>query len=233
MGIQLRSVQKTYKSGEVSINALKDITLNIPEGEIVVILGPSGSGKSTLLNVIGGIDKADSGSVHTCHLELETLKDTQLTEYRRNHVGFIFQSYNLIPTLSVYENVEIGSQISKKPLSIDEVLQKVEMQDRKEKFPHQLSGGEQQRVAIARALVKNPTLLLCDEPTGALDEVTGKKILTLLQDINRKYGTTILLITHNVGISEMAHRVIKMKSGEVVDVSQNAMPLSAEQVNWV
>ncbi|MGG3737954.1 ABC transporter ATP-binding protein [Aeribacillus pallidus] len=233
MGISLKNVQKVYKSGDVAVQALKNVSVHIPEGTISVILGPSGSGKSTLLNVIGGIDRPTEGEVHVFHEPVHELTDQQLTEYRRKHVGFIFQSYNLIPTLTVYENVEVGAEISKAPLSIDEVLKGVGMYDKKDKFPQQLSGGEQQRVAIARALVKNPRLLLCDEPTGALDEETGKKILRLLQDVHKQYGTTILIITHNPGISAMANWVVKMKSGELVECIENVHPISAEKVDWI
>jgi putative ABC transport system ATP-binding protein len=233
MGILLKNVQKVYKSGDVEVQALKNVSLTLPEGTISVILGPSGSGKSTLLNVIGGIDRADGGEVHIFNEAIHEFSDDQLTEYRRKYVGFIFQSYNLIPTLTVYENVEVGAEISESPLPIDEVLKGVGMYDKKDKFPQQLSGGEQQRVAIARALVKNPRLLLCDEPTGALDEETGKTILRLLQDVHRQFGTTILIITHNQGISAMAHWVVKMKSGELVECVKNEHPIDAEKVNWV
>ncbi|GMB08166.1 putative ABC transport system ATP-binding protein [Thermolongibacillus altinsuensis] len=233
MGILLKNVQKVYKSGDVEVQALKNVSLTLPEGTISVILGPSGSGKSTLLNVIGGIDRANGGEVHIFDQAIHEFNDDQLTEYRRKYVGFIFQSYNLIPTLTVYENVEVGAEISESPLPIDEVLKGVGMYDKKDKFPQQLSGGEQQRVAIARALVKNPRLLLCDEPTGALDEETGKTILRLLQDVHRQFGTTILIITHNQGISAMAHWVVKMKSGELVECAKNEHPIDAEKVNWV
>ncbi len=225
-------VTKTYQSGEVTIYALKQASIEIPVSKIVAILGPSGSGKSTLLNVIGGIDRYDSGSIQVNNGTLENLKDRQLTEYRRNNVGFIFQQYNLIPTLTVKENVEVGQELSENPLEMEDILQKVGMWDKKDKFPYQLSGGEQQRVAIARALIKNPRLLLCDEPTGALDEETGKNILKLLKFVNDHYGTTILIVTHNQGIGDMAHMAIRMSSGEIVESSHNETPLDPEKVTW-
>lgn len=232
MAIFVKDVNKTYESGEVSIQALKNATLNIPDRKIVTILGPSGSGKSTLLNVVGGIDRFDSGSIQVADQKLESLKDTKLTDFRRKYAGFIFQQYNLIPTLTVEENVEVGRELSKNPLEMKDILEKVGMWDKKDKFPYQLSGGEQQRVAIARALIKNPEFLLCDEPTGALDEETGKKILRLLKYVNENYGTTVLIITHNHGIGAMAHSVIKMSSGEIVDSYDNEEPIEPEKVTW-
>ncbi|QAS54269.1 ABC transporter ATP-binding protein [Halobacillus litoralis] len=232
MMIFANKVNKTYESGEITVQALKQASLTIPGQKIVTILGPSGSGKSTLLNVIGGIDRYDSGSITIGDQVLEKLKDRQLTEYRRNFVGFIFQQYNLIPTLTVEENVEVGRELSKQPLEMKDILLKVGMWDKKDKFPYQLSGGEQQRVAIARALIKNPQILLCDEPTGALDEETGKNILRLLKYVNENYGTTVLIITHNQGIGEMAHTVIRMSSGEIVDTYQNEQPIDPEKVTW-
>lgn len=233
MSIYLDRVSKTYMAGDVVVHALKEVTLQIETGEIVVILGPSGSGKSTLLNVIGGIDRCDSGEIRVDGRLLTGLSEQELTEYRRQVVSFIFQTYNLIPTLTAEENVEVGFEISKNPLEMKTILEQVAMYDKRRKFPHQLSGGEQQRIAIARALVKNPSVLLCDEPTGALDEHNGKKILRLLQDINQSFHTTILLITHNPGISRMAHKVIKISSGEIVELMKNDHPIPAERVQWV
>lgn len=233
MSIVLSNVNKIYQSGEVNVHALKEASIEIPNKKIVAILGPSGSGKSTLLNVIGGIDRHDSGAIQVDDHQLDKMKDKDLTEYRRHSLGFIFQQYNLIPTLTVEENVEVGRQLSQNPLDMKEILEKVGMWDKKNKFPHQLSGGEQQRVAIARALIKNPRVLLCDEPTGALDEETGKKILKLLQFVNETYGTTVCIITHNNGIGEMAHKVIRMKSGEITEHFYNEAPVDPEKVNWV
>ncbi|MCD7033255.1 ABC transporter ATP-binding protein [Metabacillus sp. GX 13764] len=233
MSIRLKKANKHYQSGEVTVHALKNADLAIENGEIAVILGPSGSGKSTLMNIIGGIDKADSGQVEVEGNSLHSLQEKKLVEFRRKTTGFIFQSYNLIPVLTVKENVEAGAEISSRPLSVQDILRSVGMEDKADMLPHQLSGGEQQRTAIARAIVKNPQLLLCDEPTGALDEATGKKILALLQEINLTYKTTIIIITHNQGIAEMGHRVIRMKSGEVAEVKVNSSPLQAEQVEWV
>ncbi|RWZ60151.1 ABC transporter ATP-binding protein [Halobacillus fulvus] len=232
MAIHVKEVHKKYQSGEVQIHALRDATLEIPDHKIVAILGPSGSGKSTLLNVIGGIDRYDSGSILIAGQQLETLKDHQLTDFRRKYAGFIFQQYNLIPALTVQENVEVGKELSERPLDMEDILTKVGMWDKREKFPFQLSGGEQQRVAIARALIKNPEFLLCDEPTGALDEETGKKILALLKYVNETYGTTVLIITHNQGIGEMAHKVIKMSSGEIVESIDHEHPIDPEKVTW-
>ncbi|QHT47085.1 ABC transporter ATP-binding protein [Bacillus sp. SB49] len=232
MAISVQNVEKTYQSGEVKIEALKHVTLDIDDNEIIAILGPSGSGKSTLLNVIGGIDRCDSGTVIMNGLDLSTCKDKELTEYRRKHAGFIFQQYNLIPTLTVKENIEVGREQSSRPLDMEEILGKVGMYDKRDKFPYQLSGGEQQRVAIARALIKNPEVLLCDEPTGALDEETGKKVLALLRFVQETYGTMVLIITHNQGIGEMAHKVVRMKSGAIVETYKNEQPVDPEKVKW-
>ncbi|MBX0358634.1 ABC transporter ATP-binding protein [Halobacillus sp. Nhm2S1] len=232
MAIFANQVNKTYQSGEVTVQALRQASLEVQDKKIITILGPSGSGKSTLLNVIGGIDRYDSGSIKVGGTVLDQLKDRELTDYRRKFVGFIFQQYNLIPTLTVEENVEVGRELSQQPLDMKDTLEKVGMWDKKDKFPSQLSGGEQQRVAIARALIKNPQILLCDEPTGALDEETGKNILKLLKFVNEQYGTTVLIITHNQGIGEMAHSVIRMKSGEIVDSFENENPVDPEKVTW-
>jgi putative ABC transport system ATP-binding protein len=197
-----------------------------------VILGPSGSGKTTLMNIIGGIDHADSGTVCVDGIEVNKLKDGMLTDYRRAQIGFVFQFYNLVPNLTVAENVEVVSNISQSPLNTDEVLAAVEMQDKKHRFPRELSGGEQQRVSIARGIVKNPKLLLCDEPTGALDYGTSRGILQLLQAVNKKYGTTILMITHNTAIAAMANRVYKLRSGEIVEETVNPVTVPAERIEW-
>ncbi|WP_163526304.1 ABC transporter ATP-binding protein [Halobacillus ihumii] len=232
MVIRVQGVDKTYKSGEVTISALRDASFTIPDHKVVTIMGPSGSGKSTLLNVIGGIDRHQSGEVEIAGRQLETLTNKQLTEFRRKYAGFIFQQYNLIPTLTVEENVEVGRELSEHPLELKEMLEEVGMWDKKDKFPYQLSGGEQQRVAIARALIKNPEFLLCDEPTGALDEETGKMILKLLKRANDQFGTSVLIITHNQGIGDMADITIKMKSGEIVEKVENDNPIDPEKVTW-
>jgi putative ABC transport system ATP-binding protein len=232
MFVKVENLKKSYKNGEVSTQVLKGVGLNLDKGEIGVIFGPSGSGKSTLLNIIGGIDRCDSGLVLVEDIEVTKLSDDKLTDYRRDKIGFIFQFYNLIPNLTVGENIEVVSNISKSPLPIDEILDAVGMLDKKNRFPKELSGGEQQRVSIARAVVKNPKLLLCDEPTGALDFVTSREILKLLQKINKDFGTTILMITHNTAISVMANRVFKVRSGEIVESIINEKPISAERIEW-
>ncbi len=232
MFIEVNNVDKSYKTSDIAFKALKNINLSINEGEIVVILGPSGSGKSTLLNIIGGIDHVDSGNVIVDGVDIIKLNDNKLTQYRRNSLGFIFQFYNLVPNLTVYENVEVAANISKHPLKIDEVLNAVGMSEFKNRFPRELSGGEQQRVSIARALVKNPKLLLCDEPTGALDFNTAKEILKLLTEVNRKFNTTVVIITHNTAISGIANRIIKLRSGEVSENRINEEVLPAERIEW-
>jgi putative ABC transport system ATP-binding protein len=232
MFIDVSDLKKSYTSGVVVTEVLKGIGMKLEMGEIGVILGPSGSGKSTLMNIIGGIDRGDSGTVCVNGVEVNQLTDDRLTTYRREHVGFVFQFYNLVPNLTVGENVEVVSNISKSPLNTDEVLAAVDMQDKKQRFPRELSGGEQQRVSIARAIVKNPELLLCDEPTGALDYATSRSILRLLQQVNQKYGTTILMITHNAAIAAMANRVFKLRSGEIVEELDNPVTVSAERIEW-
>jgi putative ABC transport system ATP-binding protein len=206
--------------------------MKLNKGEIGVILGPSGSGKSTLMNILGGIDRGDSGKVSVDGIEINNLNDDKLTDYRRGDIGFVFQFYNLVPNLTVGENIEVVSNISKSPLNTDEVLTAVGMKDKKHRFPRELSGGEQQRVSIARAIVKNPKLLLCDEPTGALDFQTSRSILKLLQEVNKKYGTTILMITHNAAIADMANRVFKLRSGEIVEELVNEKIVPAERIEW-
>lgn len=232
MFIKVENLIKSYKTGDVITQVLKGVDLTLDKGEIGVILGPSGSGKSTLLNIIGGIDRCDSGFVMVEDVEVTKLSDNQLTDYRRDKIGVIFQFYNLIPNLTVGENVEIVSNISKSPLSIDEVLLAVGMLDKKHRFPKELSGGEQQRVSIARAVVKNPQLLLCDEPTGALDFTTSREILKLLEKINKDFGTTILMITHNTAISAMANRVYRVRSGDIVESKINQTIKPAERIEW-
>lgn len=232
MFLKVENLKKSYNTGEVTTTVLKGVGLSLEKGEIGVILGPSGSGKSTLLNIIGGIDRSDSGSVSVDNIDVTKLNDSKLTDYRRENIGFIFQFYNLIPNLTVGENVEVVSNISKSPLNTDEVLKAVGMLDKKNRFPRELSGGEQQRVSIARAIVKNPKLLLCDEPTGALDFLTSREILKLLQQINKEFGSTILMITHNTAISAMANKVYKVRSGEIVESIVNRETIPAERIEW-
>lgn len=232
MFLKVENLKKSYNTGEVTTTVLKGVGLSLEKGEIGVILGPSGSGKSTLLNIIGGIDRCDSGAVSVDNIDVTKLNDSKLTDYRRENIGFIFQFYNLIPNLTVGENVEVVSNISKSPLNTDEVLKAVGMLDKKNRFPRELSGGEQQRVSIARAIVKNPKLLLCDEPTGALDFLTSREILKLLQQINKEFGSTILMITHNTAISAMANKVYKVRSGEIVESIVNRETIPAERIEW-
>ncbi|OPX86186.1 MAG: putative ABC transporter ATP-binding protein [Pelotomaculum sp. PtaB.Bin104] len=230
--MKLERVTKTYQMGEVKVEALKETSLDIYEGELLVILGPSGSGKSTLLNIVGGMDLPSTGSVRFQGSDLAQAGDAQLTRYRRNEVGFVFQYYNLIPDLTAKENVELAANLVEEPLSTDRVLEAVGLGDRMSHFPSQLSGGEQQRVSIARAMVKNPRLLLCDEPTGALDNLTGRLILGLLEAATREQGCTVIIVTHNTSISAMAHRVVRMSSGEVAEIIINSEPLPPERIEW-
>lgn len=230
--ISIKGANKHYGEGENIFYALKNVNVEIEKSEIVVILGPSGSGKSTLLNIIGGIDRLDSGEIIVEKMDITKVSDKELTKYRADKIGFVFQFYNLIPNLTIEENIEVVSDISKKPLDIDYVLEAVGLLDQKGKFPKQLSGGQQQRVAIARALVKNPEILLCDEPTGALDYSSSKEILSLLKEVNEKFKTTIIIITHNSSIAQMANRVIKLKSGEIRANEINENIISPEGVDW-
>ena len=223
--IQFNNVSKIYKMGEVTINALNDTNFEINKGELVVIVGPSGAGKTTTLNILGGMDTASSGSVIVDGKEVTKLKGKDLIKYRREDIGFVFQFYNLVQNLTAKENVELATQICKNSLDPDEVIEKVGLKDRKNNFPSQLSGGEQQRVAIARAIAKNPKLLLCDEPTGALDYKTGKQILKLLQDTCRKEKMTVLIITHNTAIAPMADKVIQFKNGKAESIKINENPI--------
>ena len=230
--VEFRDVGKTYKMGEVEINALHDTSFEVEKGELVVIVGPSGAGKTTLLNILGGMDTLSTGKVYLDGQEISALNRKQLTNYRRHDVGFVFQFYNLIGNLTALENVELANQICKNPLDAAQVLENVGLKDRAKNFPSQLSGGEQQRVAIARALAKNPKLLLCDEPTGALDYQTGKAILQLLQDTGRKTGMTVIIITHNGALTAMADRVIQVRSGTVTSVTTNEHPVDIAEIEW-
>jgi len=232
MFVELEQVNKTYRNGAQSFQVLKHISFSLEQGQVGVILGPSGSGKSTLLNVLGGIDLAEEGRITVGKQVITAMNADQLTDYRRESVGFVFQFYNLIPHLTVEENIEVTANVSSSPLPMDRILEAVGMKEFRHHFPRELSGGQQQRVSIARAIIKNPALLLCDEPTGALDYHTSKDILKLLEDINREFGTTILMITHNHALAEMSHRVLRMKSGEIVENTVNEHRLSAERIDW-
>ncbi|WP_312702060.1 ABC transporter ATP-binding protein [Sedimentibacter sp.] len=232
MFISAESLCKSYGSGDGKNDVLKNVDLSLEKGHIGVILGPSGSGKSTLMNMIGGVDRADSGSIIVDGDNVAGFDDDALTEYRRKNVGFIFQFYNLVPNLTVSENIEVCADISDSPLNLNEILSMVGLEKKKNRFPRELSGGEQQRVAVARAIVKNPKLLLCDEPTGALDFETSRDVLSLLQKINREFGTTILMITHNIAIGDMAHVVYKLRSGEVTETIRHNEIIAAERIEW-
>lgn len=230
--IELNNVTKEYHMGEVTINALSGISFSIEKGEFVVIVGPSGAGKTTVLNILGGMDTCTSGEITVGGEKVSSYSGRRLTAYRRDDVGFVFQFYNLIQNLTAHENVELAAQICKDPLDAGEVLESVGLGDRMLNFPAQLSGGEQQRVAIARALAKNPRLLLCDEPTGALDYNTGKQILKLLRDTSRKSGMTVIVITHNQAIAPMADRIIKIKNGTCSSQTINDHPVPIEEIEW-
>ncbi|EGG80883.1 hypothetical protein HMPREF9477_01919 [Lachnospiraceae bacterium 2_1_46FAA] len=230
--VELRDVKKIYKMGEVEIQAVAGIDFKINKGEFTVVVGASGAGKTTVLNILGGMDTATSGEVLVDGNDITKYNRKKLTAYRRDDIGFVFQFYNLVPNLTALENVELALQICKNPLDAESVLKEVGLGERLNNFPAQLSGGEQQRVSIARALAKNPKLLLCDEPTGALDYNTGKAILTLLQDTCRKKGMTVILITHNSAIAPMADRVIHIKNGKVSKVEENRNPVSIEEIEW-
>lgn len=230
--IEFEKVYKRYQTGEITINAADGVSFAIEKGEFCLILGASGAGKSTVMNLLGGIDTADDGKIRVDGKVISKLSEKELIDYRRNDVGFVFQFYNLIPNLTAFENVEISSQIVKKSLSPLKVLERVGLKNRVDNFPSQLSGGEQQRVSIARALTKNPKLLLCDEPTGALDYKTGKQILKLLQQTCRETGTTVVVITHNSAIADMADRIITMRSGKVIQIAINEHPVSVDLLEW-
>lgn len=230
--VEFKDVHKHYKMGEVTIKASDGVDFEIEKGEFAIIVGASGAGKTTVLNILGGMDFADSGNVIVDGTDIVGFSPKQLTAYRRNDIGFVFQFYNLMPNLTARENVELATQICKNALNVDTVLKDVGLADRSDNFPAQLSGGEQQRVSIARALAKNPKLLLCDEPTGALDDATGKQVLKLLQDTCRKNGMTVIVITHNQAITPMADRVIRMKDGKVQYMKINEHPTPVEEIEW-
>ena len=230
--IEFKNVKKEYKMGEVIIQALDDTNFSIEKGELTVIVGPSGAGKTTTLNILGGMDRVSSGTAKVDGKDITKLKEKELVKYRRDDIGFVFQFYNLVQNLTAKENVELALQICKNPLDPDQVLEDVGLKERKNNFPSQLSGGEQQRVSIARAIAKNPKILLCDEPTGALDYNTGKQILKLLQDTCREKKITVIIITHNTVIAEMADQVISFKNGKVSDIRKNPNPTPVERIEW-
>ena len=230
--IQFKNVKKKYKMGEVEIEALSGVDFSVNKGEFVVVAGASGAGKSTILNILGGMDTVSSGQVIVDNNEISKYSQKELITYRRYDIGFVFQFYNLVQNLTARENVELAIQISKNPLDIDKVLDSVGLANRKNNFPSQLSGGEQQRVAIARAIAKNPKLLLCDEPTGALDYNTGKAILKLLQDTCRKKGVTVIIITHNLALTPMGDKVIEVRNGKIQQVTINENPTPVERIEW-
>ena len=230
--IELKNNTKIYQSGDTTIYANKDITFSINKGELVVILGSSGAGKSTLLNILGGMEPNTSGDVIVAGKNIASYNTKQLTTYRRNYVGFVFQFYNLIPNLTAKENVELAAQIVPDAMNPDEALREVDLSDREQNFPAQLSGGEQQRVAIARAIAKKPELLLCDEPTGALDYKTGKRILKILQDMSRKNGSTVLIVTHNAAIAPIADKVIRIHDGSIQKIETNDQPADISSIEW-
>lgn len=229
---QTRDLTKIYRAGDVEVRALNGVDITLYEGEMAVLLGPSGSGKSTFLNIVGGLDRATSGTVRFKDMELTTCSERQLTQYRRNHVGFVFQFYNLIPSLTAWENVAMVTEIARTPMTPDEALAMVGLENRQTHFPAQLSGGEQQRVAIARAIAKRPEVLLCDEPTGALDSRTGILVLEALDKINRELGTTTAIITHNAGIQAIAHRVVSFIDGSISQTHANATRIPPSEVVW-
>ena len=230
--VRFEHVKKTYQMGDVAIHALQDASFSVGKGELCVIVGPSGAGKTTLLNILGGMDTLTEGKILLGGEDISAYSSRQLTTYRRHDIGFVFQFYNLVPNLTALENVELAAQICRDPLDAAQVLEAVGLKNRSSNFPAQLSGGEQQRVAIARALAKNPKLLLCDEPTGALDYSTGKAILKLLQDMSREKGMTVIIITHNSALTAMADRVIRVKNGTVVSETVNTAPISVEEIEW-
>lgn len=232
MYLQIENLKKFYGQDENKVEVLRGINCGIEKSEICVMLGPSGSGKSTLLNLIGGIETIDEGDIVVGDVDLGKLSNKDLTLYRRNTLGFVFQFYHLVPNLTVKENIESGAYLSKKPISVDELLKTLGLEEHQNKYPNQLSGGQQQRTAIGRALAKNPSLLLCDEPTGALDYKTSKDILELLEKINEKYKTTIIVVTHNDAIKNMAHRVMRLRDGQIIKIKINETRTKAEDLEW-
>ncbi|MFQ9515553.1 MAG: ABC transporter ATP-binding protein [Eubacterium sp.] len=232
MFLEIKKLKKIFGTDDNRVEVLKEISFQVEQGEICVLLGPSGSGKSTLLNIIGGIDSADSGYISINGEKTADMKEKELTNYRRKHLGYVFQMYNLIPNLNVKENIEVGAYLSDNPLEINELLKTLGLYEHRHKLPNQLSGGQQQRTAIGRAIVKNPDILLCDEPTGALDYNTSKEILKLIEDVNKKYGNTVIMVTHNDAIKNMADKVIKLKDGKIRKDFKNEAKISAAELDW-
>ena len=232
MYLEIENLFKSFGQGDTKTEVIRGISFGVEKGNICVLLGPSGSGKSTLLNIIGGIETADSGSVKIADDKIENMKESQLTMYRRKHLGYVFQSYNLIPNLTVRENIEVGAYLSDSPLDVDDILKTLGLYEHKDKIPNQLSGGQQQRTAIGRAIIKNPDILLCDEPTGALDYNTSKEILNLIEDVNKKYGNTVIMVTHNDAIKNMADRVIKLRDGKIRHNDVNENKIKACNLEW-
>lgn len=232
MLLEIRNIKKSFGQGDSFVEVLKGINLEINRGEFCVLLGPSGSGKSTLLNIIGGIDGADSGDIYIDGEKMSNMNEKRLTLYRRKHLGYIFQMYNLIPNLTVQENIEVGAYLSDKPLEMEELLRTLGLYEHRKKLPNQLSGGQQQRTAIGRAIIKNPDILLCDEPTGALDYKTSKEILKLIETVNQKYGNTIIMVTHNDAIKDMADRVVRLRDGMIRKNYVNEARVSAQDLEW-
>jgi len=232
MFLEIKDLKKSFGQGDSKVQVLRGINLGVEKGEICVLLGPSGSGKSTLLNIIGGIDSPDSGYVSIGGEKMADMTEKRLTRYRRKHLGYVFQMYNLIPNLNIKENIEVGAYLSDNPLDIDELLHTLGLYEHRHKLPNQLSGGQQQRTSIGRALVKNPDILLCDEPTGALDYTTSKEILKLIGDVNEKYGNTVIMVTHNDAIKEMADTVVKLRDGRIRKAYRNENKISAEELDW-
>ncbi|MCD8362065.1 MAG: ABC transporter ATP-binding protein [Lachnospiraceae bacterium] len=232
MFLEIQEIRKSFGSGENRTEVLKGVSLTVEKGEFCVLLGPSGSGKSTLLNIIGGIDAADSGEIAIGGERMSGMKERRLTDYRRRHLGYVFQMYNLIPNLTVRENIEVGAYLSEDPLDVDELLHTLGLYEHQKKIPGQLSGGQQQRTAIGRAVVKKPDILLCDEPTGALDYQTSREILKLIETVSRRYGSTVLMVTHNDAIQRMADRVVRLRDGQIRDNRLNERRVPAEELEW-
>ena len=232
MFLEIKGIRKSFGDGDNRIEVLKNIDVDIEKGEFVVLLGPSGSGKSTFLNILGGIDKADEGTIILNGEDMETKNERQLSLYRRQHLGYIFQQYNLIPDLTVRENIEVGAYLSRHPLPLEDLISTLGLRDHQDKLPRQLSGGQQQRTSIGRAIIKNPDILLCDEPTGALDYATGKEILTLIETVNQKFGNTVIMVTHNAAIQYMADKTIRLLDGKIRSISENTKKISASELEW-